>query len=232
MRGFFGIGIVLAMLALPARAGPCVDVALVLAIDGSGSISDEDYAFQTQAFATALLEPDVIAALDSAGRVAVAALVWGDAEFPFSRTGWHVIEQGRGVVDLARDLMSHQRDTAGNTDIGAGLWTALDMLQEVCAGNRIVNVSGDGKATVSPRRRPLPTLTMARNRAVGMGVSVNGLAITDEVPDLQDYYARNVIAGPQSFVIAVEKPEDFSDAIRRKLKREIERPAVTMLQVR
>jgi hypothetical protein len=66
--------------------------------------------------------------------------------------------------------------------------------------------------------------------AVGRGVVINGLAIENEVADLADYYRGNVQSGPGSFVMAVKTYEDFGEAMRRKLLREIEyRPRITRL---
>ena len=70
------------------------------------------------------------------------------------------------------------------------------------------------------RRTPVP-LPVARARAVDLGVTVNGLAITRDAPDLSDYYRDNLIAGEGAFVMQVDNFNDFSDAIRRKLQREI-----------
>ena len=52
-------------------------------------------------------------------------------------------------------------------------------------------------------------------------VVVNGLAIINEVHDLDQYYRENVIIGHDSFVIKSRNYEDFREAIRSKLLREI-----------
>ncbi len=53
-------------------------------------------------------------------------------------------------------------------------------------------------------------------------MTINGLAIVNEEPDLEHYYRTEVIGGPGAFVIAAKDYEDFSRAILRKLLREIE----------
>jgi hypothetical protein len=51
------------------QSSACVDIALVLAVDGSGSISDEEYEFQKFAIAAAFRDRDVLSALKSASEV-------------------------------------------------------------------------------------------------------------------------------------------------------------------
>jgi hypothetical protein len=58
-------------------------------------------------------------------------------------------------------------------------------------------------------------------------VEINALAISNEEADLADYYANNVITGPDAFVMQVSTFEDFSYAFRRKLIREISPRAVS-----
>ena len=52
-------------------------------------------------------------------------------------------------------------------------------------------------------------------------MTVNGLAILNEVPDLSAYYAAEVIGGAGAFVEVARNYEDFAQALRRKLIREI-----------
>ena len=54
------------------------------------------------------------------------------------------------------------------------------------------------------------------------GVTVNGLAIVNEDQGLATWYRDNVIAGAGSFVMTAADYADFSEAIVRKLIKEIE----------
>ena len=64
-------------------------------------------------------------------------------------------------------------------------------------------------------------LPEAHRRAKRRGVTVNGLAIVTDDPNLTGYYERRVIRGPGSFVITANGYEDFARAIKLKLLREI-----------
>ena len=60
-----------------------------------------------------------------------------------------------------------------------------------------------------------------RDRAVSIGVTINGLAILNEDPFLMDFYQRSVIGGPGAFVMSAADFESFAEAIRLKLLREL-----------
>ncbi len=53
------------------------------------------------------------------------------------------------------------------------------------------------------------------------GIIINGLAVLNEFPALDQYYADHVIGGPEAFVIAARDYEDFARAMRIKLLQEI-----------
>ena len=61
----------------------------------------------------------------------------------------------------------------------------------------------------------------ARDEAVAMGITINGLPILTEVPWLDDYFRDNVIGGVGAFVIPAPDFDAFAAAIYNKLIREI-----------
>jgi Protein of unknown function (DUF1194) len=132
---------------------------------------------------------------------------------------------------FAREVESNQRIVDGNTDIGSGIWSALDLLSDprLCATKSIVNVSGDGKESMAPRHRRMASLDQARLRAREMGVTVNALVVSDEEGDLASYYAKEVIVGANAFVMDIRKHADYSTAIKKKLIRELSSRAVATL---
>ncbi|ATU91470.1 DUF1194 domain-containing protein [Phyllobacterium zundukense] len=213
------------------QSSACVDIALVLAVDGSGSISDEEYAFQKYAIAGAFRDRDVLSALKSANTVAVSAVFWGDGEFAAQRLDWFIISGGKGAEPFARATENNQRIVFGNTDIGSGIWSALDLLSDprLCATRSVVNVSGDGKETTAPKRRQVASLAQARLRAEHMGATVNALVIADDMGDLASYYTKRVIVGANAFVMDVRTYADYSTAIKKKLIRELSSQTVATL---
>jgi hypothetical protein len=212
-------------LAPPACAeSSCPDLALVLAIDSSSSIDDAEYALQIQGYAFAFRNPAVLRALNDAGRVDVAVVLWAGPEMPNHVVPWMTISSPGDALRLAEWFASLGRHVKGETDIGNGLTSALDLIErKACGLRRIVNVSGDGRASTWSNRGPArTTLKVAKERAEKMGVTVNGLAITNVEPFLTEYYRTALITGPGCFVMEVDSFDDFSLAIIEKLRREIE----------
>ncbi|MGE0007067.1 MAG: DUF1194 domain-containing protein [Parvibaculaceae bacterium] len=213
-------------------AGSIVDLELVLAVDASGSVDDAEYKLQLAGIASSFRDPAVRRAIRSgpAGAIAVNLLVWAEPQVPKDTTGWFIIASDGDAEKFARNVEAFPRRQTGATAIGEGIASALRSLEanNIEAVREVVDVSGDGRESVA---RDFTVLVgQARAMAVGRGVVINGLAIENEVADLADYYRGNVQSGPGSFVMAVKAYEDFGEAMRRKLLREIEyRPRVTRL---
>jgi hypothetical protein len=209
-----------------ARQPGCADLALVLAVDASGSIDDAEHRLQAEGLAAAFRDPDVLAALDAAGTVLVAAIFWGEKDRPRDVLGWHAVRDRFDAARFAALIESRPRIAGGMTHLGAALDAALDLLDGpgLCAGRAVINVSGDGRDTGNPPWYRGDPVGAARTRAAERDVTVNGLAILSDEPDLAGYYAREVITGPGAFVMEIAGLGDFAEAIRRKIIRELGRP--------
>lgn len=210
-----------------------VDLELVLAVDASGSVNDDEYKLQLIGIAQAFRDPAVMKAIRSgpAKSIAVNLLVWAEPQVPKDVTGWFIIASDADAERFAATVENFPRRQSGSTAIGEGIAAALRSIEmNSIAGTReVVDVSGDGRESVA--REFTVLVDQARTMAIARGVVINGLAIQNEVSDLADYYRRNVQAGPESFVMAAKDYEDFAEAMRRKLLREIEyRPRITQLQ--
>lgn len=128
-KTFFCMALVL-MTAAPSQAQACADVAIVFAIDGSDSITDEEYAFEKRAIVSALRDESVLSVLKSAGMVAVSAVFWGDSALPVQKIDWFFIDKGRGSETFARESATSVPSPA--TPISAMAsgrrWTCLPIL--------------------------------------------------------------------------------------------------------
>jgi hypothetical protein len=67
---------------------------------------------------------------------------------------------------------------------------------------------------------------VARDRITAGGMTINGLVILDEWPTLDLYFQRQVVGGPDHFVIVADDYEAYAQAIYRKLLQEITGPGV------
>jgi hypothetical protein len=66
-----------------------------------------------------------------------------------------------------------------------------------------------------------PQPAVERDKAIGDGITVNGLAITNSDPTLDTYFGQVVIGGPGAFVLEAEDYADIAVTIRKKLLREL-----------
>jgi Ca-activated chloride channel homolog len=112
--------------------------------------------------------------------------------------------------------------SAGTTAIGEALLASLTLLAQVPAipKRSIVNVIGDGRSNDGVAPGPI------RDRMARAGITINGLCILHEEPDLLTSYAEEVIGGPGAFAVTCREYKDFIEAMRQKLTREIKGPIV------
>lgn len=202
-----------------------VDLALALAVDVSASVDFREFGLMIGGYAAAFRDPDLAARLTAgpAGAAAVAMLFWSgpgarDLAVPWMRLA--------GAADAARlaEAIEHAPRVvpAGATALGEGLAAAALLLTRCPwpAARRVIDVSGDGRSNAG-----IPAAA-GRAAALAVGATVNGLAVVDEEPDLEDYYRQEVIGGPGAFVMRAADYAAFAAAIRHKLHREAAGPLV------
>jgi hypothetical protein len=188
-------------------------------------VDEHEYALQLAGLAAAFRDEAVQQAIGSGprARIAVAMVVWADASTPKDDSRWHIISGKESAERFADMVERFPRRVEGGTGIGSAIAYAIRMMEwnEIDSPRRVVDVSGDGIET--PMREDASILLpSARNMATSLGVVVNGLAISNEVHNLDDYYEANVISGTGAFVLKARSYDDFRTAIREKLLREIE----------
>ena len=77
-----------------------VDLELVLAVDVSSSVDEEEYQLQIRGVGAAFRHPDIIAAIESTGGngIAVAMVQWSDNEEQALVGGWHIIKDAADAL--------------------------------------------------------------------------------------------------------------------------------------
>ena len=229
---FTGLVLACTILTGPGRAQTAVDLQIVLAVDTSGSVDGHEFALQLSGIAAALRDATVLAAIRSGpnARIAVSVVLWSDPSLPQFSTPWRLLTDAASAADFARRIEQLPRVRSGGTGIGKAIQFCADLFRDngLSSRRRVIDLSGDGAEpalqewSVSPRQ--------ARDYAVSNGITINGLAILTDDPELDSYYRDQVIGGPDAFLLAVESLDDFAAAMRRKLVREIEyRPTVSQL---
>lgn len=216
----------LSLVALPASALE-VDLELVLAVDISRSVDDEEAELQRQGYMQALTDQRVVDAIRSGpfGRIAVIYVEWAGSNYQKTVIDWTVIDGPDSAKSFALKIGEAPRVSEMWTSISAALvYSAAKFDNNGYEGTRrVIDVSGDG------RNNSGPDLATIRDAVVKQGITINGLPIMSERPnfgrpperDLDIYYEQNVIGGPGSFLVPAHDFPDFARAVRTKLIKEI-----------
>jgi Protein of unknown function (DUF1194) len=193
-------------------------LALVLAVDVSGSVTAASYVLQRDGIARAFENPRLVNAISALpGGIEALVLEWSDPDRIAVTVGWTRVADADSADAFAAAIRATKRSSEGLTAIGPALLAAAATFDHAPepAPRRIIDISGDGMANFG-----LPP-SVARDRTVAAGISINGLAILTEEPWLEAYYSSNVIGGPGAFVLAARDFRSFADAMLRKLVQEV-----------
>jgi hypothetical protein len=218
----------LGFVAAPESArAVAVDLELVFAADGSGSIDDDELRLQRKGWADALTSPEVLSGIRAGviGAIAVAYMEWGGPQSQVLIVDWHVVRDEPSARAFADKLLSASRGAIGYNSISHAIDFAVRLVETNAheGARRVIDVSGDGPNIGG---RPLES---ARGDALAKGFTINALAIRRPGGRpggpggmaLEDYYGAAVIGGPGAFVEIADEIRPFAVAARRKLLTEI-----------
>lgn len=205
-----------------------VDLSLVLAVDISGSVDDEEAHLQRNGYVQALTDPRVISTIEQGviGKIAVTYFEWAGSHYQNTLVDWHVIEDAHSAGIFAKQIAASPRIVEMYTSISGAIDYGIYRLSQNPhqSPRHAIDISGDG-ANNSGEMLPA-----ARDRAAARNITINGLPIVNDRPsrfgrrqiaNLDLYYRECVIGGPRAFLIVANGFLDFARAIRRKLILEI-----------
>jgi Ca-activated chloride channel family protein len=201
------------------------DLALVLAVDGSASVTFEEFGLIAGGMAAALRDPLVIAGLTGGPAKAsyCCLLLWSGSGAQDVITDWTRIASAADAAAFADEVDNMPRTVRpGQTAIGEALLAAITLLARVPAPPKrsVVDVVGDGRSNDGIPPGPI------RDRMAAANITINGLCILHEEPDLLQSYTAEVIGGPGAFAVVCRDYPDFAAAMRQKLVRETNGPIV------
>ena len=215
-------------LARPVQAENLpVDVSLVLSVDVSLSMAEDEAKFQRHGYVAALRDKRIIDSIRSGkyGRIAVTYIEWSAVTDQRVLVDWRIISDEDSANAFADALDKAPFKTGTTTSISAGIDFCVHRIETApySATRKVIDVSGDG---YSDYGRPIK---QSRDAAVAAGVTINGLPVMNPrpawresaPPDLDKYYAENVVGGPGSFFLVVRDLNGFDEAVLRKLILEI-----------
>ena len=218
MKFAIWLAALLALTAPPARAAES-DLALVMAIDVSGSIDPGEYRLQHEGIARAFETPAALAAIAGGphGAIDVTVIEWSDRDKQVMIVPWTRVSDKASATTFAAQVRAAHRTSAGLTSIGDALLAAAAAFKTLDdhPARRIVDLSGDGIANIGPKPADV------RDALVAQGITINGLAILQNEPWLSSYYDQNVVGGRGSFLLDVEGYKSFAQAMQEKLINEI-----------
>lgn len=204
----------------PAQERKEVAIELLLALDSSASMNAAEFELQLGGLVAAFRDPAVHAAIKDLEPLGVAIGVsqWGGpgesrVVVPFT----HIRSVREAKAFGYRVGLGSRTFYAASTAITEAIHDGIGQLEEneFIGQRRTIDISGDGKDNGGRN------LEDARELALAMGITINGLAIESEEEGLTDYYKENVISGADSFVVTAKDFSDFARAIREKLIREL-----------
>src|SRR5215471_5664885 len=207
------------LVAAPPAWSRDVDLALILAIDVSGSVNAERWELQRRGYEAAFHSPDVLQSIASGPHKAIAVTMveWSGVNHQRQVVEWTVIEDQLSAATFASLMAEAPRVYSDWTSISAALDFVVPLFRKsgVTASRNIIDVSGDG---VNNQGRPIDE---ARADALAKGIVINGLPILSDYDALDGYYQDHVIGGAGAFMEVVKDYSTFSKAVLAKLVREI-----------
>jgi len=215
------------VLCVPYGVAEPVDLELVFAADGSGSIDDDELLLQRQGYAEALLDRRVLDAVASGrwGKIVVSYIEWGDEASQHTIVDWREIAGPEDARAFGEALLFAPRAAWGYNSISEAIAYSTDKIltNDYEGARMVIDVSGDGPQ-IGGR-----SIDWARDRAVDAGITINALAVKSRgggyrgpgnIP-LEMHYRLDVIGGLGAFVMVADEVTPFADVLLAKIIREI-----------
>ncbi len=218
MKLLIGIGVLLVLLTGTARAAD-TDLALVMAIDVSGSIDPAEYRLQHEGIARAFENPAVLSAIAGGvhGAIDVTVMEWSDRNKQVIIVPWTRVSDQSSAAAFADHVRAAHRTSAGLTAIGDAMLAAAATFTTLYdhPARRVIDISGDGMTNIGPDPAAV------RDTLVARGIVINGLAILQHETWLSSYYDQYVVGGSGAFLLDVQNYTSFAKAMQEKLVNEI-----------
>ena len=204
-----------------------VDVELVIAVDVSYSMDLDELAVQREGYARAIVSKEFLQALRTGpnSKISVTYFEWSASSDQKIIIPWRVIDGPETADAVADEIMNTPVRRGSRTSISGAISFAIPLFDEdpYRGLRRVIDISGDG-----PNNNGAP-VTPVRDEALAKGIVINGLPImikepsysTMDIDNLDWYYEDCVIGGPGAFVVPIKDRENFKEAIRTKLIREV-----------
>jgi hypothetical protein len=212
------------------------DFNLITAIDASDSVNRHDEALQYDGLARGVVDTQFLSrvAEGSERRIGFLAFTWSSGGRIEVVVPWTVIETRADAERVALQFgaapridrtgfgryaplsSNTDRDRGGMTDIAEAIQSAMQLSLDAPfrAPRVVINILSDGVDNFGQN----PTL--ARDLAVGMGFTINGVVFGDR-EDLPEYFRENVIGGPGAFLMTIRETVDMPEVLEKKFLQDL-----------
>ncbi len=203
---------------VPLGSRAC-EVALVVALDVSRSVDKFEYVLMRNGIGHAFLDDDIIRLISwMPGGMQVTVTQWGGSGQQRQPIAWRRLSNRESVIEFVEDLITINRGFwMAETSVSEALLHAdlmFHQLENPCR-RQVIDVSGDGISNAGPEAKPISDTIATR------GITINGLVVAGARPDPVVYYLSEVVRGPLSFVEVTHSYDDYDQAMKRKLLREL-----------
>lgn len=211
-----------------------VDIELSLAVDVSYSMEADEQKLQREGYAEAITSPEFLQMVKSGplGKIAISYFEWaasGDVKLVVKQ---RIIDGPDSANLVGMEILSAPPRRASRTSISGAINFSIKLFDksEYRAARRVIDISGDGPNNSGE------IVTAARDKAVGLGITINGLPIMTREPsspnidikDLDIYYEDCVIGGPGAFAMVIKSRDQFKAAIKQKLVQEVAKNTINL----
>ncbi len=166
------------------------------------------------------LRDGVVAEALVRGEAALALMQWTGSSRQDLTISWLRIRDDDALAALATRIETLPRVwTEYSTAIGQALTFGMGVFDAAPAcRRRVIDISSDGRNNEGEEPADL------RTELDSLAIVVNALVIRGDDEGLPAYFAENVITGGNAFVVTAEDYDEYPERMRRKLRRETERP--------
>jgi hypothetical protein len=219
----FSVALLASRPALSADA--LTDANIVTGLDISNSIDPDQARQELVSLAQALRDPRVMTAIKAGerGRIGFAVFAWHYKHFP-SVLHWMIIASPQDAEIAARAIKARQLvnlELEGRAQVEWYIGRLTDLSQAIeyadamlltapyVGARAVINIVGNGEDNVGEDS------SMARDRFVARGGTINGLVLGNDAA-MVEYYRNRVIGGRGAFVMSISHDTAMTDAFVRK----------------
>jgi len=205
-----------------------VELELALLVDVSNSVDDKEFELQRRGYVDAFRDPDIQAAIVALDGVAVSYWEWSSGS-QRTQFGWRLLKNEADCEQFADLVSVFGRNFRHSTNMATALNAAMRSTDNnrYISQRQVIDVSGDGICENEYTNRiggdasalGAPWLSVIGRRPATM--TINGISI-GSAADVIDWYDTTVPQGSGAFTMNASTFEEFGDAIKQKLLREIE----------